>query len=205
MTPENLIRQPDGSYVDLKEVEPRKALAHELVIGLFPTAAELHVELSALKRLALDEMRSYREMMLHDHGVTVGGKEGNLTLRSLCGRFMIQMTVAKQVTFGEELESAKALIDEYLEQEMAKGGSEDLHDIIRDVFKVNGKGRIDTSGILGLRQHPFKDPIWQQAMDAIDEAINRDHSATYVNFFNVDPEPNAKVETRLPLNFAEVG
>lgn len=205
MQANNLIRRPDGSYVDITEVEPRHALAHDLVTNLFPRAVESNARLAELKKLALAEMRGYREMMLADHGVTVGGKEGNLTLRSLCGKLMVKMTVSKHVSFGPELEAAKALIDEFMEQEIAKGGSHFLHEIIQKVFKVNSKGRVDTSGILGLREHRFDDPLWHKAMDAIEEAICRDTSAIYVNFYNVDPEVSPRAETLLPLDFAKVG
>ncbi|MCV6583990.1 MAG: DUF3164 family protein [Marinibacterium sp.] len=205
MKPEDLIRRPDGSYVDLEDVEPRHALAHELVTTLFPMATAAHDQLTRLKRLALDEMSGYREMMLADHGVTVGGKEGNLTLRSLCGRFMIKMTVSKYVTFGPELEAATALIDQFLEQELTKGGSAPIHQIIEREIKVNQKGRLNTAGILGLRQYRFKDPLWNKAMDAIEKAIIRDSSAIYVNFYNVDVSVTPRVETLLPLDFAKVG
>lgn len=205
--PENLndlIRRPDGSYVSLSDIEPPKAVAHELVTTLFPQAMQARDELVRLKRLALSEMRAYREMMLADHGVTVGGKEGNMTLRSLCGRFMMRMAVQKQVTFGPELEAAKALIDEFLEQELAKGGSDAIHQIIEKVFKVNSKGRLDTSGILGLREHRFDDPLWNRAMDAIEDAICRDEAATYIYFYEVDPNTAPKRETLVPLDIAKV-
>lgn len=204
MQAEDLIRRPDGSYIDIREVEPRQALAHELVTSLFPQAESVHDRLVELKKLALDEMYGYREMMLDDYGVSVGGKEGNLTLRSLCGRQMVRLSVCKQVNFGPELEAAKALIDEFMEQEMAKGGSEALHDIVRKVFKVNKEKRVDSSGILGLREHPIKDPIWLRAMDAIEDAICRDISAIYVNFYRVDIEQKPKSEKLLPLDLAKV-
>ncbi len=149
-------------------------------------------------------MQAYRKMMLEDHGVTVGGKEGNLTLRTVCGTQMMKLTVSKTVRFGEELESVKALIDEFLEQEMAKGGSEPIHAIITKVFKVNSKGRLDTSGIMGLKEHRFDDPLWNKAMDALDEAIIRDTSTTYLNFYRVDPSKDPTTETLVPLDLAKV-
>ena len=202
--PENLIRRPDGSYVDLAELEPRKQLAHELVNEFFPKAEDESTRLHQLKKTALGEMQAYRKMMLEDHGVTVGGKEGNLTLRTVCGTRMMKLTVSKTVSFGPELEAAKALIDEFLEAEIAKGGSEHIHAIVTKVFKVNGKGRVDTSGILGLREHRFDEPLWDRAMDAIKDAICRDTATTYLNFYQVDPTTNPKVETLVPLDLAKV-
>lgn len=202
--PEGLIKRPDGSFIMLSDLAPRHQLAHELVITFFDRATQQSEYLTHLKKAILAEMRGYRSMMLSDCGVTVGGKEGNMTLRSVCGTKMIKMTVSKTVTFGPELEGAKALIDEYLEQEMAKGGSDAIHQIVTKVFKVNSKGRLDTSGILGLREHRFDDPLWMRAMDALEEAICRDTAATYVNFYRVDVSSNARVETLVPLDLAKV-
>ena len=202
--PEGLIKRPDGSFVMLSDLEPRHQLAHELVNTFFERAVQQSEHLTELKKTVLAELRGYRSMMLSDHGVSVGGKEGNMALRSLCGTMMIKMTVSKTVTFGPELEAAKALIDEYLKQEMDKGGSVAIHQIITKVFKVNSKGRLDTSGILGLREHRFDDPLWTRAMDALEYAICRDRAATYVNFYRVDVSSNARVETLVPLDLAKV-
>lgn len=202
--PGNLIRRPDGSYVDLADLEPRHQLAHELVSDFFPMAEEQSQRLFNLKKNALSEMQAYRRMMLDDYGVSVGGKEGNLTLRTVCGTRMMKLTVSKTVTFGPVLEAAKALIDEFLEREMAKGGSEHIHAIVTKVFRINSKGRVDTSGILGLREHRFADPLWDRAMDAIENAVCRDTSTIYLNFYRVDPTKNPKLETLLPLDLAKV-
>lgn len=89
---------------------------------------------------------------------------------------------------------------------MGKGGSDAIKEIVTKVFKLNGKGRIDTGGILGLREHKFEDERWQNAMQAIEDAICRDSSTTYVNFYTCEPNPlgGAAIETRIPLNLAEV-
>lgn len=202
--PNDLIQRPDGSYVSLAEVEPRHALAHDLVMRNFAVAETVNEEMAELKKNALSEMRAYREMMLTDYDTKVGGKEGNLSLPSLCGRYLMKLTVSKHVTFGPELEAAKALIDRFFEQELNKGGSVAIREVVEKVFKVNSKGRLDTYGILGLREHRFDDPLWQRAMDAIDDAICRDSSTTYLNFYYVDPTQKPRVETLLPLQLSKV-
>lgn len=200
------IERPDGSQIHYDKLEPQKQVEHDVVSSLFERAVLISKELATFKQTAIGEMIAARVMMLHDHGVKKGGNEGNLTLRSACGRMMAKMSVSKHVTFGPELEAAKALIDEFLEAELAKGGSDFIREIVEKVFKVNAKGRIDTGGILGLREHRFDDPIWSNAMLAIDEAICRDSSTTYVNFYRVDPNAKDKgeAETRIALDLAKV-
>jgi hypothetical protein len=201
-----MIERPDGSMIHYDKLEPAKQIEHDLVTILCQEAAFHNAILTKFKMQAISEMVAKRVMMLEDYGVKKGGKDGNLTLRTACGRFMAKMTVSKHITFGSELEAAKALIFEFMEDELAKGGSEAIHEIVTKVFKLNGKGRIDTGGILGLREHRFEDERWQNAMQAIEDAICRDSSTTYINFYRVDPnaEPKASGEVRISLNLAEL-
>lgn len=205
-TDPKLIERPDGSTIPYDKLEPAKQIEHDLVETLCKEAEFHSAILTKFKTQAISEMIAKRVMMLDDYGVKKGGKDGNLTLRTACGRYMAKMTVSKHVTFGSELEAAKALIFEFMEDELAKGGSEAIHEIVTKVFKLNGKGRIDTGGILGLREHRFEDERWQSAMQAIEDAICRDSSTTYVNFYRVDPnaEPKASGEVRISLNLAEL-
>lgn len=204
--PKRMIERPDGSTIAYDKLEPAKQLEHDLVERLCAEAERQSHMLSAFKCQAISEMVAARVMMLDDWGVKKGGPDGGLTLRSVCGRHMVKMTVSKHVTFGPELEAAKALIFEVVEDELSKGASKFIHDLATRVFSLNKRGRIDTQGILNLREVECEDERWKRAMDAIDQAILRDSSTTYVNFYRVDPsaEPKASGETRISLNLAEV-
>jgi hypothetical protein len=197
----DLIRRPDGSYVKLSELEPQKRLAHDLASDLFHRAVALNENLSAFKAFGLSEMRAYRDMMLGDYGVKVGGKEGGFSVRSACGTMVARLDVAKQVTFGPELEAAKALLDEFFEQEL-EGSSPAIREIVSKAFKLNSKGRLDTQGILGLRDFRFESDVWRRAMQAIDDAICRDSATTYLRVYQVDPE--RKSEKLVALDLAKV-
>lgn len=200
--PENFVQRPDGSYVDLKTLEPRAQLSHGLVTSLFPRALDQSAQLHELKRFALNEMIAYRDMMMNDYGVTVATPGGSLKLRSVCGTMMIHMEVARHTGFGPEISAAKALIDQFLATKL-EGSAVEIKEIIGKVFKLNRKGRLDTDGILGLREHKFNDPLWKQAMQAIEDAIIRDSATTYVRFYRIDPK--TKAETMVPLDLAKVG
>lgn len=201
ISPDTMIERPDGSSIAFGKLKPRDQLAHELIVELMPDVADLSSKLAAFKKRAIDEILAHREMMMTDHGVKVGGKGGNISIKSADGRLLVRYKVDHPIEFGPELEAAKALIDECLEDWGQSAGPE-LRAIITKVFKVNSKGRLDTSGILGLRSHAFEDERWGRAMDAIDEAIRRDRTASYISFFRVDPETGA--ETRIPLDIAKL-
>lgn len=206
----NLIERPDGSFIAYDKLPAAKQVEHDFVMT-YCTDAEIHnANLAGFKRHAIQEMVASRKMMLDDHGVKKGGKDGNLTLRSACCRFMVKLTVSKHITFGPELEAAKALIFEVIEDELSVGGSSLIRSIVEDVFSLNGKGRIDTQGILNLRTDKYAkevdDPRWARAMQAIETAVLRDSSTTYINFYRVDPNANPKAsgEVRIPLDLAKV-
>jgi hypothetical protein len=197
----DLIRRPDGSYVRLSELEPRKALGHDLACTIFARADAESASLTDLKAWILREMRAYRDMMLADYGVRIGGSEGGFSVRSVCGTKVVRLDIAKQTTFGPELEAAKALLDEFFEAEL-DGSSEAIREIVTKAFKLNSKGRLDTQGILGLRDFKFENEVWQRAMQAIDDAICRDNATTYVRVYRADPE--RKTEKMIPLDLAKV-
>lgn len=201
MEDKNLVRRPDGSYVDVNDLPPRQMLAHELVMSAFPQAEDLNEQLIALKLHMLTEMRAYRDVMLQDFDLDVTGKEGGFSIKSADGLRMVKLEFKKHVSFGPELLAAKELIDQFLNLELENTNSEVIRDIVTDAFKLNSKGRLNTDGILGLRKHNWDHPIWKRAMDAIDEAICRDSSTTYVRFYNIDPE--TKGERQVKLSFTQ--
>ena len=199
--PEDLIRRPDGSFVSLKSLEPREQLAHELVSELFPQAVQQSEALAALKKLALQEMYAFRDNMFMDYQVKVTGREGGFSCKSVCGTMMVKLDVNQHTAFGPELGAAKALIDQFIEEKL-EGSSDEIKAIIDKVFKIGASGRVDTYGILGLREHKFTDPLWLRAIEAIEDAIIRDGKTIYIRFYRVDPE--TKAETMVPLDLAKV-
>lgn len=208
--PNELIERPDGSMIAFEKLEPEDQIAHEFVTTFFPKAEKLQQDMIDLKRATLSEMVASRQMMFDDLGVSKGGKKGNMTLRSACGRMLVRMTISKHVSFGSELEAAKTLIFEVVNDELTQGGSPLIKAIVEDVFSLNSKGRIDTAGILNLRNDKYakevKDPRWDKAMVALEKAIIRDVATTYVNFYAVDPHAptRAEGENRIVLDLAKL-
>lgn len=205
-TDPQMIERPDGSLISYDMLEPVKQLEHDLVTRLCMGAVTRSDDLRTYKMNAISEMVAARVMMLEDWGVKKGGKDGNLTLRSECRQWMVRMTIGKHITFGPEMEAAKELIAEVVADEKKKSGSDFLSQIVDRTFSPNKKGRIDTQGILNLRDVECEDPRWARAMEAIEQSILRDSATTYINFYRVDPRAaiRAAGEVRIPLSMAEV-
>lgn len=199
---DELITRPDGSKIAFGDLKPRDQLAHELVMGLIPKVLELQAALAKFRDDSVGQVLAYRDMMMSDYGVKVGGTQGNISLRSECGRWLIKYQIQNTISFKGELEAAKALIFECLNEWTSQAG-EELKEFVTRVFQLNSKGRIDTHEILGLSKMNITDERWLEAMRAIDDAVKRDFAATYINFYSVNPK--TRVETRIPLDIAKLG
>lgn len=199
--PTDLVQQADGTWISKSQMEPYKVMASDLAEKLFTQAQERSAELSELKKLSFDEMLAFREMMANDYGRTVGGKLGGFSIRSLDGKIRVEFSVTTNIQFGPQLEVAKVYLDEYLTEALT-GSSEPIRTLITDAFKMNAKGGVDTSRILGLRKHKFDHPKWAMAMSTIEDAILADSQSVYVRYYQVDPD--TKRETRVDLDIATV-
>jgi len=137
----------------------------------------------------------------------VGGQKGNITMSSYDGKRAVKISVQEHIHFGPELEAAKALIDDCIE-EWSEGGNQNIRALVEHAFQVNKEGAIDTGRVLGLRGVNMKDkegnvdPVWARAMDAIADAVKVKSTASYVRFYEENPN-TGKLET-ISLDFAKV-
>jgi len=86
------------------------------------------------------------------------------------------------IRFDERLQAAKALIDECL-TDWTEDGRDEIKVLIQDAFRVDQQGQVNTARVLGLRRHPFKDPRWTRAMEAIGDSLQVVGSSSYVRVY----------------------
>ncbi|HIS14745.1 MAG TPA: DUF3164 family protein [Candidatus Ornithospirochaeta stercorigallinarum] len=72
------------------------------------------------------------------------------------------------LTFNEQIQVAKQLIDDYLD-ELTKDSNPELRTIVSAAFRLR-QGRIDVKSVLKLREYNISDDRWKKAMDIIDDA-----------------------------------
>ena len=119
----------------------------------------------------------------------------------------MKISVQEHIHFGPELEAAKALIDQCIE-EWSEGGNQNIRALVDHAFQVNKEGSIDTGRVLGLRSVNMKsengdvDPNWVKAMGAIADAVKVKSTASYVRFYEENPS-TGKLET-ISLDFAKL-
>lgn len=123
--------------------------------------------------------------------VKLGGRKGNITLVTSDGQYKVERQMQTKLVFNESLQSAKALIDQCIE-DWGEHSDPRLLALIRHAFRVDRKGKIRTDLVLGLRRLSLTDPAWhndpkwQEAMRAIADSIVPVNTKTYFRFYERD-------------------
>ena len=197
--PDGFMEASDGSLVPLSKIKAQHLLEDEMVRRLAQGAMSLNEALAAFKQAALEQAGSFMDLLAQQYDTRRGGKEGNVTFRTFDGRLEMQVSVAKSLSFGPELQQAKHLIDGCIER-WSEGANDNIRVLVNDAFQVNKQGRIDTQRVLGLRRLSIDDADWRRAMDAIADALRVHSTKTYLRFYAVDPGTGAK--RAIPLDLA---
>lgn len=187
-----------GRLVPVANVKPQHKLEDELVDRLCNSAIALNSTLKTFKETALKEVLAFRDLIITEYKGNIGGKRGNMTLRSYDGRLEVQVAVSDRLVFGPELQAAKSLIDDCLNR-WSEGANENLHAIVNDAFNVEKEGKIDTRRVLGLKKLDIDDPVWNDAMEAIGDAVRVEATTTYIRFYQRDPETRNRTGILLDL------
>jgi aminopeptidase N len=91
-------------------------------------------------------------------------------------------SVAKLVSFTEELEAAKALINGCIDR-WSQGANANIRALVDRAFRTDGKGQIKTAAVLELLRLEIDDDDWKTAMRALTDSIQSTGTATYVRVY----------------------
>lgn len=136
-------------------------------------AMALQDRLKALKDLIYTEGDLLYSLMQEDNHIRTGRK-GNYTISSFGKEVRISVTIQQYITWGEEVEQAKACIFKYLNEKLSDK-EEALRGLIYSAFETS-KGNLDTQNLLKLMKYPIKDDNWKKGMEFLVSAMNVDRS-----------------------------
>ncbi|MDH3976441.1 MAG: DUF3164 family protein [Deltaproteobacteria bacterium] len=182
VVPEGYMQDSMDRMIPISKVKPIDKARDELVRELVGKALDLEGAITAFRQLVLGEMAAFIEMSAENHGVKMGGDKGNVTLRTYDGEYKIQRAVAEHMSFDEQLQVAKTLLDECF-MEWTEGSCDELKLIVQDVFQTDSEGRLSTTRVLGLSRYNITHEKWQKAMGIIRESLRVDGSKTYVRIY----------------------
>lgn len=175
------LRDARGSLVPEELIKPQHLLEDEVVRELLAEADALAEQISSFKRRCFERIGIFSALLADQYGSRVGGAKGNKTLASFDGLLRVQVQIADITDFGPELQVAKSLFDECLEEWSADTKAE-LRAIVTDAFQVNKEGQINRGRLFGLLRTESKDERWIRAQAAIRDSIRVSGSTEYVRF-----------------------
>ncbi len=187
---------PQGRSVPEHLVTDAEKMKDELALRLVSGGEGVRGVLTEFKRAAMDEMYAAKALLFEKYGASIGGQKGGFGIRAYDGSAEVRISVADRIVFGPELQAAKSLIDECIET-WAEGADPNIVVLINDAFQVNKAGRIDTKRVLRLQKLPIRRPDggrderWENAMQAITDALIVDDTATYIRFYRRNDRTNA--------------
>lgn len=187
--PENIPSAPAGwmqnalgHWVPPEKVRDQDKLRNKVVCDLAAEAIDIHGRLKAFKAQALNDIADLVKIAGEKYGVVLGGKKGNVTIASYNGKFKVQRCIADRITFTEEIESAKALINNCIER-WSKGANDNIRILVDRAFSKDKQGQLKTASVLELMRLEIDDDEWKRAMEAIKDSILATGTAIYVRVY----------------------
>lgn len=172
-----------GRHVPVDLVKPTDKLEDQLVRGLMNHAGELSNQVARFKGHCFEDIAAFLDLLAEKYQVTSkGGQKGNMTFTSFDGCMKVQVAIADQIGFGPELQIAKSLIDECIEEWSSDARSE-IRALVDHAFEPRQEGKVNREALFSLRRVEIGDERWQRAMQAINDAIRVQGSKAYIRFY----------------------
>lgn len=183
------LQDAKGNLVPLETIGAADLLIDETVRKIIGFAEDLSAQVARFKGHTFEDIGSLMALLAQEHGTTLGGRKGNVTLTSIDGCLKVQLQVADLLEIGPEIQVAKALIDECL-REWSSDSRVELRALVDRVFNVDKEGTINRAELFMLLRVSIEDERWQRAMEAIRASIRVVGAKEYVRFAR-RPEPTA--------------
>lgn len=180
--PAGYMQNAVGHLVPTESVRESDILRDDLVRELAGRALTLSRDLSAFKISAMADISALISLSAERYGITIGGKQGNVQLHTYDGKYRIDRVMAKNIAFTQELEAAKAAVEQCIIK-WSEGARNELKAIVMRAFKPNTRGELTTSAVLGLLRLEIDDADWQNAMRALRDSILVNGSTTYIRVY----------------------
>lgn len=171
-----------GRLVPETLIKPIDKARDELVAEIISQALPLRDLLAQFKAKTIGDIQAFVELSAEQYGVKLGGKKGNVQLLSFDGRYKVQLKQQEHITFSEQIEAAKELIDNCLNR-WTEGSRPEIKALVERAFRTNHKGQLRTAEVLGLKNLEIEDEEWKLAMTALMDSITVAGSTAYINIY----------------------
>lgn len=174
-----------GGYIPLANIKPADKLQDETVRKIMGYAVDLNARINRFRDHTMVDLGTFDSLLAQEYDAKIGGKKGNRTYQTIDGLMKVQVQVSDLVTFGPELQVAKNLLDECLNEWSADSRPE-IQAVVTRAFNTDKEGQINKSELFMLLRLQIEDARWNRAMDAIRDSIKITGSKEYVRFYRRD-------------------
>lgn len=188
--PEGYMKNAMGHLVPKCQVREQDLLRDETARRIAAKWLELNQIMRALKAEIFADVADHVRIAGDKYGIELGGDKGGVTITSYDGQYKIIRSVADSITFTEEIEAAKALIERCLDRWTAAAetpdgvaGVQNLRAIAGRAFAKNRQGNLKKNDVLDLLRSQIDDPDWKLAQDAIRDSIQVTGTSTYIRVY----------------------
>lgn len=171
-----------GNLVPVELIKPADKLEDETVRKIMEFARDLSDQIARFKGHTFEDLGSFEALLQQEYGAQKGGKKGNKTFMTFDGLKKVSVQVSDFIDFGPQLQIAKELIDECL-NEWASESRPEIRAIVTRAFNTDKAGQINRSEIFMLMRLEIEDERWKRAVEAIRDAMRIVGSKTYIRFY----------------------
>lgn len=190
-TPDGYMKDGKGNLVAIGNIKQTDLIKDEFVKKAIALAEQQQAELTNFKRMQMEEADNFIELLAQDYDVNLGGKKGNVNLRTFDNTLAVKIQNQERIELGPELQLAKELIDQCI-ADWTKDGNENIKAIVNKVFSTDKQGTLNPQRILSLRKLEISDESgkWLQAMNIIAESVTTIDSCRFIRFYKQDAHGN---------------
>ena len=174
-----------GNLVPVELIKPEHLLEDETVRKIMGFAEALSAQVGRFKAHTFEDLGDLEALLAQEYQATKGGAKGNKTFMSHDGLMKVLVQVSDHIDFGPQLQIAKELVDECLNEWSAEARPE-IRAIVTRAFNTDKAGQINRAEIFMLLRLEIEDERWGRAMQAIRDAMRVVGSKTYVRCYRRD-------------------
>lgn len=188
-----------GHAVPIAMVDEKDKLQDQAVREIYTYATALMSQIARFRAHSCDDLNSLMGLLSEQYGYSYRGKKGNVSFVTFDGLIKVEVKVRDYIAFGPELQIAKGLIDEYID-EVGDKAPDEIKTLLTLAFETDKPGKVNTSALYAMRRWPIQHPKWTSAMTALTDSMRVLESKEH---FIVSTRDNARDGWRaLPINLA---
>lgn len=192
-----------GNQTQYNRLYKHEKLAEKYSAKMLKEGLRINNALAEFKALVVQACAELQEQYMKDKELEVIGQgKGNFTWYNFDRSIKIESAVHDQITFDDNgIESCKTLLDQFIDENIE---SKDIviKELVNDAFSTS-RGKLDAKKVMNLLRYrsKIKYPLFQKAMDMLEESIRRPSSRTYFRIWAKDH--NGEYQN-IDLNFSSI-